>query len=435
MRLSNRLILTGVVLEVLYLAFYVSPESADEVLLFIAVNAIAFGLYAYLVFTSKEADTISSKQAVWLIIGFAVLFRVTLVFHPPVGSDDIYRYVWDGKVAAEGINPFRYAPVDSILGGLHSEEISSKINFPEMRTIYPPLAQVLFYVSNVMFGDSLFGLKLFLILFDVLSILMLYRFFDESPRGVLLYAWSPIPVMYFALDGHIDALGIPFLLLCLAAVKRNRLIAGVLTLGLAGLAKLYPLFIVPFFLKIANGWKELLLAFTPIIMLIVGCWFYWEETGGLLESFRVFSATFEFNGSIFHIADALVSTNEKAHLASAILFVVWIGCVFFVERGFNEKVFLSFLGFVIFAPVVQPWYLSWLAVLVVVRWSTAVFWLLGLSNISNFVVYQYRLTGVWEDNVILLVLEYVPFYLLIMRDVLRGEFSPPSPNIGRGSYE
>jgi len=52
-----------------------------------------------------------------------------------------------------------------------------------------------------------------------------------------------------------------------------------------------------------------------------------------------------------------------------------------------------------------------------------VFVLLGLSFISNLVVYQYRMTGVWEDQPLVLLAEYLPFYVMLVREIVRGTFS------------
>ena len=62
----------------------------------------------------------------------------------PMLSDDVYRYVWDGRVQLEGVHPYRYAPVDPALGTLRDAHVFPRINHPEVPTIYPPLAQSLF---------------------------------------------------------------------------------------------------------------------------------------------------------------------------------------------------------------------------------------------------------------------------------------------------
>jgi len=119
---------------------------------------------------------------------------------------------------------------------------------------------------------------------------------------------------------------------------------------------------------------------------------------------------------------ALAESNEVAHAYCAALTLLWIAGVVLMDRPAVEKTFLIFLGMIFFAPVVHPWYLTWIAALLALRWSTAVFVLLGLSNISNLVVYQYRLTVVWQESLPLLLLEYVPFYSLLAWEIIKGEF-------------
>ena len=423
-----RMAVIGVMMEICYLSFYIVKSSPGEVLLFLVVGLLTFGLCAYAVYLLLASGRLvtSGNQLLMMIIGFAVLFRLTLVPHIPVASDDVYRYVWDGKVAATGVNPFAFAPSDARLSHLHTADLPAKISFPDMRTIYPPLAQVFFLASHQMFGDSVSGMKLLLVLIDIVSLLVLIpllRRLGLLPEMVLVYAWSPLSVMYFALDGHIDALGILFLVLCIFLASTSRHIAAAVTLGLAGLAKVYPLLVAPFLMKGGEGQRRLWAPAIPVVMFVFGCWLYLEPTGGLYESLFVFSRQWSFNGSVFEILYLVVGSNTLAHLISGILLIFWLGCVLMIKRPFIEKTFLAFLGFVIVAPVVHPWYLCWLTALLVVRWSLPVFVLLGLSFISNLVVYQYRMTGVWEDQPLVVLAEYLPFYVMLVREIVRGTFS------------
>jgi hypothetical protein len=352
-----------------------------------------------------------------------MLFRLTLVPLPPVASDDIYRYVWDGKVALAGTNPFAFAPDDPRLESLHSDDLPSKINFPQMRTIYPPLAQAFFFFSNMLFGDSIPGMKFLLILCELgtLTIMLFFlRHFAIDPATVALYAWCPLPIMYFGLDGHIDALGIPLLLLSIYLIMKNQSVAGAFALGFAGLAKLYPMFVVPLLVHVKKGLKANAIVVLPLLIFGVGCWAYFEPTGGLVESLGVFNSQFEFNGSAFSLVNFILDDNTTAHSICGILFSVWILVVVFLDRPLIEKTFLAFLGFVICSPVVHPWYLSWLAALIVIRWSPAIFALLILSNLSNVVVYQYKLAGIWLDRPLLMILEYVPFFGLLVWEFCRS---------------
>jgi alpha-1,6-mannosyltransferase len=427
----KRVIIAGAVLELCYASVYLSGDLLTDIAVFIIVQAFAFLLLAvgaYLVVRSPSAIT-PRPSALTAIVVFGLVFRLTLVMHPAVASDDIYRYLWDGRVALHGINPFLHAPASPALEHLRTAELPANINFPEMRTIYPPLSQWFFLLSNALFGASQSGMKLLLVLCDMVSMLLLVvllRQQKKPPELVALYAWSPLPVLYFGLDGHIDALGILFLLLFLYLVSRRRTVAGAIALGLAVLAKLYPLLVWPFSWAVARSWpKKLALIVLPPLLLVLGAWLYMEPTGGLMESFAVYSSTFEFNGSIFKVLLLILDSNTNAHLVSGLLFLGYLLAVFVISRPILEKTHLAFLGFIVFSASVQPWYLTWLAAIVVLRWSPAVFVLLGTSNFSNLVVYQYRATGNWSDSVPLLLAEYLPFYGVLIWEWKRGGFASP----------
>lgn len=423
----GKLVASGIATWLLYLSLYLPTTVEGKVAAFILVNALAFvplGLIARRVFLDKSATLHQHRNTLLMIILFGIVFRLSLVPLTPIGSDDIYRYVWDGRVALSGVNPFALPPYDPRLSSLHTEDLPSKINFPDMRTIYPPFAQLFFVLSNVLFGDSIAGMKILLVLCDLGSMILLVLLLKQltlNPSLVVLYGWSPVPIMYFGVDGHIDALGIPLLLLSLYVITKGRRAVGAIALGLAALAKLYPMFIVPFLIRLKGGWKANAVVVIPPLIFMLGCWAYIEPTGGLVESFRVFTSQFEFNGSVFSLAKLLTGSGAASRLICASLFVAWLLVLMLLNRTLIEKTFLAFLGFVLLSPVVHPWYLSWLAALIVLRWSPATFLLLVLSNISNIVVYQYRATGVWEERAILMILEYVPFVALLAWEISRGK--------------
>jgi hypothetical protein len=417
---TRQIILFGVILEILYLSFYLSSDLLTDIATFIVVNAVAFTLLAYIVYkTGTTSRYVNSHAArLWLILGFAILFRLTLLPHDPVATDDIYRYIWDGKVAAAGLNPFQYAPSDPNLAFIHSSDLPSKINFPKMRTIYPPLAQGLFHGSHLMFGESVSGLKFLLILCDLLAIMLLLKLlarFNMNPETLVVYAWSPLPIMYFALDGHVDALGIPFLLLFLTFLYTSRKVEAAISLGLGGLAKLYPLFLLPLLFRkgLKFEWTWLPGVFSTGVTLLE------DYSNPLRSSILHFPSTACF----FNVAQSILHSKAATHLASATVFACFLGLIFLMNRSVLEKTFLTFLCFALFSPVVHPWYLTWLAALLVLRWSASVFLLLGLSNLSNLVVYWHRQTGVWEMKTWLLRLEYLPFLLLLAWELSRGSFS------------
>ncbi len=189
-----------------------------------------------------------ARGAFWIVLGLAAVLRLGLLFETPILSDDIYRYVWDGRVQSAGINPYRYIPVDPALAGLRDDAIFPRINRRTYApTIYPPMAQMIFWAIHQASG-SVAGFKASLLLFEAITIgglaCLLTRFGLPRER-VLIYAWNPLVLWEFSGSGHIDAAMIAFVMLALVARKAERnTLTGVL-LGAAVLTKFFPLALFP----------------------------------------------------------------------------------------------------------------------------------------------------------------------------------------------
>ncbi len=422
----RRLISIGLLMEVCYLSFFFAVEGPGEVLLLIAVNALVIGLLMVLLRIGWKGPDVreSSRRSILIVFAFGVLFRLTLVPHAVVGSDDIYRYLWDGTVAASGVNPYLYLPTDARLSLLATADLPAKVNHPEMRTAYPPMAEGLFLLSHSLFEDSGTGLKFLLVAIDCITLLLLWRLLrgrlDPLP-AFTLYAWSPLPVLYFGLDGHIDALGIPFLLAALLLCLSSRPVRGIASLGLGALAKLVPLLLVPAFLDVEKGIRRVRVVLIPLVITALGYLLYYEPTQGVFDSLRTLGSKWEFNGSFFSVAYFISGSNEFAHNVSAFLLALFLALLVFLKRPLLEKAFWGLAGAILLSPVVHPWYLTWLAALLPLRWSPSAFGLLALSFIPNVVVYQYRAFGLWNDQPLLLLLEYIPVFLLLAVEIARKE--------------
>jgi hypothetical protein len=419
------LLLPGLMMEICYLSFYGVSGGASEVLLFIAVNVVTFALLGLLIWRVRTSPSTlgDGKHSAAIILGMGLLFRLTLVPHGVVGSDDIYRYLWDGNVAASGINPFLYPPNDPRLSHLASGDLPSNVNHPEMRTVYPAVAQLFFLVTHALFGESAAGFKLLLVLIDSLTMLMLWRILrdrGEQIWSLLVYAWSPPPVLYFGLDGHIDALGIFFLAVTMFFVFTRRPVRGSVALAFSALVKIVPLMLVPLLYREAKGSRRVAVVAVPLAIVAAGFVIILQPGGGGVDSLRMFGSRWAFNGGFFMLVYLIVGSNEAAHFVSAGMIAAWIGILAWIDRPLIERVFWAFAGFLILSPVVHPWYLTWLAALLVFRWSLSMYLFLGLSFLANIVVYQYRAYGVWEDQAMILLLEYIPVVVLLGWEVAKG---------------
>jgi len=186
----------------------------------------------------------------WIVVAFAVGFRMMTLFAEPFLSSDIYRYVWDGIVQHAGVNPYRYVPGDAALSWLRVPHagVYEHINRRDYaRTIYPPVAQMIYWVVTGV-SPTVQAMKLAMFGFECVTVWALVKMLEWMGRPsaeVLLYAWCPLLVWEIGGAGHVDAA--VFCLVTLAMIfrwKEQPMLVG-LFLGMAVMTKFYPLVLVP----------------------------------------------------------------------------------------------------------------------------------------------------------------------------------------------
>jgi hypothetical protein len=184
----------------------------------------------------RNADGAHQRQALVVILAGAVLMRLALLFLEPYLSTDIYRYIWDGRVQAAGINPYRYMPSAPELAHLRDAAIFPGINRADTAvTIYPPVAQAIF-LAVTRLGESVVAMKLSLLGFEAATVAVLLALLQRLGRPltrVVAYAWHPLPVWEIAGSGHVDIAMCALLMAGLLLFLNGRtLLAGVaVTLG------------------------------------------------------------------------------------------------------------------------------------------------------------------------------------------------------------
>jgi len=189
-----------------------------------------------------------SRRAVIGVLTLAALMRLVALLAPPYLSDDINRYVWDGRVEAAGINPYRYIPADAHLAALRDTQIFPHINRSDYApTIYPPVAEFIFFLGTRL-SESLTAMKATMLAFELVGVLLLLRLLDDwdMPRDrVLIYAWHPLPLWEFAGSGHVDAAIVTFVALALWGRRRQLAWLTGSALAAAALVKFFPAVLFP----------------------------------------------------------------------------------------------------------------------------------------------------------------------------------------------
>ena len=233
---------------------------------FVVAFTAAFGLYlaaAALMLRPRPGSSTYPRLTLAITLFFAVLFRLVLLPTQPTLSDDMYRYVWDGRVQAHGLSPYRYPPNASALSVLRAGDrtVWKYINRKAAVTVYPPGAQLAFAFVWRVVGDSVTGFKAAFVLAELAgaaALMGLLRALGQPPERMLLYLWSPLLVFEVAHAGHVDGLLLPLLILAFwARVKERPGLLGV-ALGAATLVKLFPALLLPALLPLgATGhWRS-----------------------------------------------------------------------------------------------------------------------------------------------------------------------------------
>lgn len=393
------------------------PRKHGVIALMLA-SAALYGVGIRQVLRRPEAASLAT------ILAVAVAIRLCLLAAPPFMSTDIYRYVWDGRVQAAGLNPYLYVATDPALAGLPHDEIFSRMNRVDYaHTIYPPAAQLL-YAAVGRVSQTVTAMKAAMLLLEaagVAALLALLRRARLPSARVLIYAWNPLAFWAVAGDGHIDAAAIGLTALALLAFAARRdAVAGTL-LGGAILTKFLPLVVAPaiwrrwsfkaplaciatiaalYALYLGAGW--LVLGFLPN---------YTQEEGLAGGGFFALAAL----GRLMPIPHAL----GTLYLAAAVLImaaIAWrIVAIPDPEANRHPVALARNAGTLIFATMIlmsahYPWYFAW-AALPAVLWPKP--WLLWLAT-APLVLYW----DPWHDEPAIQAIVFVPAMILLALDAI-----------------
>lgn len=242
------------------------------------------GAAVVFVLGARLVGTLPRRTALPFVVGgSAVLQLLAILGRAPGMSDDMYRYVWDGRVQAAGVDPYRYAPIDPHLAYLRDNwifEATSKapdwchvvsakygtctlINRPKVTTIYPPVAEAYFWfihmVSMVTHTlTSTFPMQLGQSVLAVLTTVTLWYVLGRcgrDSRSAVWWAWCPLVPLEAGNNAHIDVLAVPLLVLGFGVLSGHvgrpgwsdvrRSAWGGAFLGIAACVKLIPAVVSP----------------------------------------------------------------------------------------------------------------------------------------------------------------------------------------------
>jgi len=280
----------------------------------------------------------------WTMIALGLLFRLSILPAQQIQEDDVYRYLWDGKVFANNINPFEYSPSEvhefkelriqnpetyyEIYNERNERELEKlsalkwkspkslkyleRVNHPEVPTIYPPMAQFVFRAVHSVKPDSILAMRIAFLLFDVLTLFFIIGILAKlglNKNMSVVYFWCPLIIKETFNSTHLDIIGITFLCGSIYFLVCHRHSLATVFLALGFLGKLYPAILFPLYFqsclqnsrkKEGNLWLPPIINSLLFISIIVLGYMPFMGIGlKMFDGLKAYSLYWQSNDSIF----------------------------------------------------------------------------------------------------------------------------------------
>ena len=297
-------------------------------------------------------DFVPSKRSAGLVVvGIGLVARCAFAGHEP--SNDVYRYLWEGRVQLHGVNPYSTPPADPSLTHLRDAGFE-KINHPEWTAIYGPAAEGVF-AAIALLWPTVLAWKLVVLLADLGVILLLIRLLiarGQSPLWVVGYAWNPLVLWSFAGAAHLEVMVTLALVAALLSLERDRAVLAGLALGLGVLVKATIIVALP--VLFLPRWRPRALA-AFMFLVVVGYLPYAGAGGGLFASLTRFGAEMRFNDLAGLVSGGPLGPVGRLVIGLAVvsLVMVWLW-----RRRPNPVDGATMLvgASILIMPTVHPWY-------------------------------------------------------------------------------
>lgn len=408
----------GALLSVCVVTWTVQGDQTRRIPSYLVLYALAFAGY---VLALHPAGL--SRRGLRLCVGLALVWRCLLAAAPPLLSDDVYRYVWEGRIQLHGGNPYAWrdrpeAPKWTAL----RDGVWDKVNHKDYTAVYPPLWQ-LAARGVAAIRDSATAMKLFVVVCEALTLAVLARLLELRglpAERLLIQAWSPLALVEIAGSGHNEALGMLFVALALLALEARRPFLSALAAALGLQAKLLPGLLAVIWARRYRVWHAAI-ALVAAALLVAP---YAGARSGLWRSLHAYAEFWRFNETVFAALEALFGVPLAAvvaaiALAGLSLFLAWRG----VEPAAGALAMTC--AWLLLAPNVLPWYALWLLPPLVLRDAPGALLFTGTIALAYLVYPHWLAGGRWWLGWPVRALEYLPCVALAVAAIWRSRRRGP----------
>jgi len=351
------------------------------------------------------------KQRFHALFAIGVVARLILFFSLPSLSDDIYRFIWDGTLLKNGIHPFAELPASHLKESIPGidQALYERLNSPSYFSIYPPLNQLIFWVSVQFSSDWLAStnvIRTLILAADIGSFFLLRNLLEINQKKAHLaffYFLNPLVILEFVGNVHFEGIVTFFLLAGIYLLQVNKSWWSASALGLAIGTKLLPVIYLPFLfikgLKNQKWWIAVVAGVVGILTILP-----MVDTAflkGMQSSLDLYFRKFEFNASLYFIAReigiAYYGYNNIAKIGPFLstlstLSILILSILGIIKKWSIPKTFLLILtSYLLFTTTVHPWYIHPLIAFGILSgyrfplvWSFAIFFTYVGYTISGF---------------------------------------------------
>lgn len=402
-----------------FLSYFIKRE--DSILLFSSIAAL-FAVYFYLISRSDLSD-----HSFLILIASAFFFRFIFIIATPALSDDFYRFIWDGRITAKGINPFVYLPdyVNSqvLLNGSENLELYSKMNSPHYYSVYPPVLQFLFFISGKLsFGSNFVAiviLRVFILCAEFGTFYFLKKILEHlelSKSRALVYLLNPLVILELSGNLHFEGVMLFFITASIYYLLINNLLYSASLFSLAVSTKMIPLILLPIFVK-SIGFKKgfIYSAIVAVLSVVLFLPFINQQLiTNIGNSVGLYFQKFEFNASFYYLFRWLgfqfSGYNEIAIIGKvlpivSLILILIISLKDFVKEinsAFFQKVLLILFVYYLFSLIIHPWYVTFLVLIsVFLKSRFAIIW--SILIFGSYLAYS---TLPYKENMVIVWIEY-----------------------------
>lgn len=457
-KFSLLLALTGIAF---YWAFAYDLQRSDFVKL--------ITLYGALFFVSHKLPQFH-KNDFWTLAGIALLFRLVFLFAVPNLSQDFYRFIWDGHLILEGINPYLSTPKSF---SIQTQNLSTALEMTLVDgmgslsagnfTNYPPISQFCYAIAALLGGKSILGniivMRVLIIAADF-GILYFGRKLllklQLPEHRIFWYILNPFIIIELTGNLHFEGAMLFFLVWALYLLLCKKWMWAAVLIGLSVSVKLLPLLFLPLLAPFAlrafppkgekefdlskynielwKNWKKPMFFYGAVFATVFFTFLPFLSTvffENYASSLSLWFQKFEFNASIYYlirwIGFQVVGWNiigVVGKILPVIVFLIVMGLAIFrlpAGEARKNKHFRQLFPGMLFAvcayfflsTTVHPWYIATpLLLSIFTKYRFVLVW-------SFFVFLSYSAYGTngFDENLWLVTLEYLVVFAVLAKEL------------------